>query len=92
MAQRQLNIRSDEAYERASSLAKQLGRTTTDVVLEALRRYGAETQPRNERGFTPAQQEKFDRLMALSEEASRHKLPGATSDHSDMYDDYGLPK
>jgi hypothetical protein len=92
MPQRQLNIRSDEAYARASSLARRLGRTTTDVVVEALRRYESEVEPRNERGLTPAQQARFDRMMALSEEAGRHKLPGTTSDHRDFYDDNGLPK
>lgn len=92
MPQRQLNIRSNEAYERASSLAQRLGRTTTDVVVEALRRYGSEVEPRNERGLTPEQQRRFDYLMALSDDVSRHKIPGATSDHDDLYDDYGLPK
>lgn len=92
MPQRQLNIRSDEAYERASSLARRLGHTTTEIVVEALRRYASEVEPRNERGLTVEQQEKFDYLQALSEEVSRHKLPGATSNHDDLYDEYGLPK
>ena len=92
MAQRQLNIRSDEAYSRASSLAQRLGRTTTDIVVEALRRYEADVEPRNMHGRTPEQQRRFDRIKALAEEASRYKLPGATSDHSDMYDENGLPK
>ena len=92
MPQRQLNIRSDEAYERASSLSRRLGRTTTDVVLEALRRYETEVEPTNERGLTAEQQRKFDYIMALSNEVSRHKLPGATFNHDEFYDDYGLPK
>lgn len=91
MAQRQLNIRSDEAYSRASSLARRLGRTTTDVVVEALRRYDDEVAPRNGRVRTPEQQRRYDLLMRLSEETARHKLPGATSDHDDLYDENGLP-
>lgn len=91
MPQRQLNIRSDEAYERASSLARRLGRTTTDVVVEALRRYGSEVEPRNDQGLTAEQQRKFERIQALADEAARHKVLGATSDHSDMYDENGLP-
>ena len=38
---RQLNIRSDEAYETAHRLADHLGETTTKVVEDALRAYGA---------------------------------------------------
>jgi hypothetical protein len=41
--------------------------------------------------MTPAQQASYGALMALSREASKHKRPGATSDHSDMYDEFGLP-
>ena len=33
----------------------------------------------------------YERLRALSSEAAAHKVPGATSDHEDMYDDFGLP-
>ncbi len=33
----------------------------------------------------------YERLRALSKEAAKHKVPGATSDHRDMYDDFGLP-
>lgn len=91
MPQRQLNIRSDEAYERASSLSRRLGRTTTDIVLEALRRYETEVEPANELGLTAEQQRKFDRIKALASEVARHKRPGATSDHRDMYDEDGLP-
>jgi len=29
--------------------------------------------------------------MALVREFQKYKLPGATSDHSDMYDENGLP-
>jgi len=36
---RQLNVRSDEAYEIASRMAKRTGRTRADVVLAALLSY-----------------------------------------------------
>lgn len=42
--------------------------------------------------LTPTQRRKYEKLRALSREAAKHKLPGATSDHGDMYDDFGLPK
>ena len=42
--------------------------------------------------LTPTQRAEYEKLRALSREAAKHKLPGATSDHSDMYDEFGLPK
>lgn len=41
--------------------------------------------------MTPEQQARYDRLTALVEAAAPFRVPGATSDHSDMYDEYGLP-
>ena len=42
--------------------------------------------------LTPSQREEYEKLRALSRESAKQKLPGATSDHSDMYDEFGLPK
>lgn len=88
---RQLNIRSDEAYDTARSLAQKLNTTTTDVVLRGLRRLAGDmataTGPLTER-----QQRDYDALRAIVAEVARHKRPGATSDHGDMYDEFGLPK
>ena len=92
MGQRQLNIRSDEAADRAGRLARQLGKTTTEIVVEALRVYEAEAAPRDELGFTPEQREDYEALRALSRETAKHKPPGFTSDHSWLYDEKGLPK
>lgn len=91
MAQRQLNVRSDEAAERATRLGRQLGKTTTEVVVEALRSYEAATLPRDERGLTPEQRKRFDALMELSARARAHLLPDAPDDHDWLYDDNGLP-
>jgi antitoxin VapB len=88
---RQLNIRSDEAYETATTLAKRLNTTTTDVVLRALRKLAGE-QAAATGPLTERQQRDYDALRAIVAEVARHKLPGATSDHSDMYDEFGLPK
>lgn len=41
--------------------------------------------------LTPERRVGYEALRALAREAAKHKLPGATSDHSDMYDDNGLP-
>ena len=87
---RQLNVRSDEAYETAHAIARRTRLTTTEVVEKALRQLEAQTPVKDE-GMTPEQQKRFDALMALSHETAKYKLPGATSDHSDMYDENGLP-
>ena len=42
--------------------------------------------------LTPAQRKAYERLRALSREAAKHKIPGATSDRRDMYDEFGLSR
>jgi hypothetical protein len=86
---KQLNIRSDEAHRLAHLIANQTGRAVVDVVLEALREYGSKLPKVDE--MTPTQRATYEALRDLAREASKHKKPGATSDHSDMYDEYGLP-
>lgn len=92
MPQRQLNIRSDEAAERAGALAKRLGKTTTEVVLEALRSYDAAAQPIDELGMTPEKRRRYEALMSIVQEARAHIKPDADWDDSWMYDENGLPK
>lgn len=92
MGARQLNIRSDEAAGRAASLATRLGKTTTQVVEEALRVYETSVSPLDEMGFTPEQRRKYDALTELSREARKHLIPGSPSDHDWLYDENGLPK
>jgi hypothetical protein len=87
---KQLSIRSDEAYHLAHAIADELGKPLVQVVEDALREYGSKLPERD--GMTPAQRATFEALQALSREAAKRKLPGATSDHSDMYDEFGLPK
>lgn len=87
---RQLNVRSDEAYETAHELARRTKLTTTQVVIRALRQLEAET-PVKVDTMTPEARARYEALMYLSRETAKHKLPGATSDHSDMYDENGLP-
>jgi hypothetical protein len=86
---KQLNIRSDEAYARAHRLAKSRGQSVTSVVTDALRRAEEQSPPSE---VSPEQAaETFRILSELAREGGRRKKPGATSDHTDMYDDYGLP-
>lgn len=86
---KQLNVRSDEAYRLAHVIAEEAGAPIADVIVAALRDYGAKLPKRE--NMTPAQRATYEELRALSREAARHKKPGATSDHSDMYDEFGLP-
>ena len=87
---RQLNIRNDELYNLAHEIADQLGKPVGEAVLVALRDYGSRLPKVDE--MTPAQRAEYRALRALARETAKHKKPGATSDHSDMYDDFGLPK
>ncbi len=34
----------------------------------------------------------FEKFLALAEEGRKNVPPGTTSDHSDFYDEHGLPK
>jgi hypothetical protein len=86
---RQLNIRSDEAYEIASRVAKQTGRSRADVVLAALLSY-AET--RIGRKLTKAERTFVNELRALAKRSAAAAPKGMTSDHSYLYDKDGLPK
>jgi antitoxin VapB len=86
---KQLNVRSDEAYRLAHRIAEDTGRPLAEVVVTALRKHG-ESLPKRE-GLTPAQRAEAEALMALARRTAKHKKPGATSDHSDMYDENGLP-
>lgn len=91
MPQRQLNIRSDDAAERAARLAKQFGKTTTEVVVDALRSYETSLSPIDERGWTAEKRKRFEALQALSAETAKHVVPGSRADHDWLYDEHGLP-
>ena len=86
---RQLNIRSDEAYEIAHDLARRLGRSATEVVEAALREYRGRLRPVE---LTAGQGEFIERVLTLGQKARRELTPGTTSDHSDFYDEDGLPR
>ena len=86
---KQLNIRSDRAYEIASRVADKTGRTRTDVVLAALMAYA---EIRIGRKLTKAERVFVDELMALAERSAAAAPKGMTSDHSYLYDEKGLPK
>lgn len=94
MAQRQLNIRSNDAYERAHRLAAQRKTSLTAVIEQALVTYEAKTSGIGT-GFAPDMvQEKKRRLRDALRKAWGPDGPprGPSSDHSWLYDDNGLPK
>jgi hypothetical protein len=86
---RELNIRSDEAYEIAHRAAREPGKSVTELVTDALRaRHGPSA-----RKVSPEQAaETFKMLMQLAREGGQGKKPGATSNHDDLYGAFGLPK
>lgn len=122
---RELNVRSDEAFETAGRLAERHKLTTTEVVVRALRcleatqagavRYedlSPQQKPLHDRlaelgrkarealwdaappadaDLTPAQQAEYEALRRIAGSAAQSAKAGATSDHSDMYDEHGLP-
>lgn len=87
---RQLNVRSDEAYELAHIISRRIGRPVSDVVRDALRAYG-DTLPAID-GMTPTQLQRYEFLRALAKRTAAGALQGVTSEHDDLYDEFGLPR
>jgi antitoxin VapB len=81
---RNLNIKSDEAYEIATDIARRTGQNLTLVVTAALRA--------SERALTL--DERRARIAALATKSGKQWKEGLKSaEHGDLlYDDLGLPK
>ncbi|KMO12658.1 type II toxin-antitoxin system VapB family antitoxin [Methylobacterium platani] len=88
MAKR-LIIEDDEIVGIAERMARRLGTTPNDVVTRLLRE--AEPRAAAKISLTPAQQADYEALRALVKDVARFRQPGATSDHSEFYDENGLP-
>lgn len=86
---KQLNIRSDEAHALAHGIADRLGTSVSEAVLNALRAFGHTLPP--DTGLSPTQQADLDAIRALVREGRQHRIEGASSDHSYLYDENGLP-
>jgi antitoxin VapB len=84
----QMNIKDEALIAEARALAELLGTSVT----EAVRRAVEDRLARERASRAAAKQRKFEALMAISERASKLFPPGSTSDHSDLYDENGLPK
>ena len=85
----QLNIKDDALIAEARELAALLGTTATGAVREAVH----ERLAREKAGREEARQRKIAAIMAIAERVSA-MVPEhlRTSDHSDLYDDNGLPR
>lgn len=88
----QLNIDDAEITTMVDELTALTGESPTEAVRKAVKERLA-----HERFVRPEQQTKRDpeeiyrRLMEISEEGAKNKLPGASSDHSFLYDEFGAP-
>jgi antitoxin VapB len=83
----QMNIKDEALIEEAKALAELLGTSTTEAVRRAVHdRLLRERVDRDE-----ARRRKVEAIMAIAREASKLFPPGTTSDHSDLYDENGLP-
>ncbi|MBN9021895.1 MAG: type II toxin-antitoxin system VapB family antitoxin [Rhizobiales bacterium] len=87
--QKQLNIRSDEAYDLVSRIAERTGRPRADVVLAALLSYADARQVKT---LTAEERAFVDELMTLARRSAAAAPAGMTSDHSHLYDERGLPR
>ncbi|MGK7863819.1 type II toxin-antitoxin system VapB family antitoxin [Falsiroseomonas sp. E2-1-a4] len=84
----QLNIKDDALIADAKALAELLGTTTTAALREAVQsRLASERAVRDDKA-----RRKYEALMAIGRESAKLFPPGGSSDHSDLYDENGLPK
>jgi hypothetical protein len=89
---RQLNIKSDEAFHAAHKIADNLGITTTKAVELALSKMLDQSKIEFPKHRTKEEKhEIYNAITKWAETCTARAKLGATSDHSDMYDEYGLP-
>jgi len=85
---RPLNIEDEQVIANAEALAESLGLSTTDAVRRAVR----EKLTRERIMRDEEKRRRYDALMAIVDRASKLFPPGTSSDHSDLYDENGLPR
>ncbi len=84
----QLNVKDERLVADAKALAELLGTSAT----EAVRRAVQEKLARERIGRDEEKRRRYDDLMAIVDRASKLFPPGASSDHSDLYDEHGLSR
>lgn len=87
---KRLDISGEEAYRLAHAIAEETGRPIAEVIVAALREHASRLPWRD--GTTTLQRATYEELRALSRETAKTRKPGATSEHDDMDDEFGLPK
>lgn len=83
----QLNIKDEDFIERVRRLAERRQTTMVDVLRQAVER--EEREEEEARAARVAA--KLAAMREISDRAARMFPPGTTSDHSDLYDEDGLP-
>jgi hypothetical protein len=91
---KQLNIRSDEAYDIAHALARRDNRSVTEIVETALRAMRDRSEAQEDILSPDAILKRYEKLRRLRARIAASRLPDGSdpSDHSDLYDEHGLPK
>lgn len=84
----QLNIKDEALIAEAKELAALLGTTATGAVREAVH----ERLMREKAEREAAKDDMVAAVLAIGERVRKSLPPGATSDHSDLYDEHGLPR
>ena len=84
----QMNIKDEAVIAEAKALAELLGTSPTDAVRRAVQ----EKLARERTGRDEEERRRCEAIMAAAERASKLFPPGASSDHSDLYDENGLPR
>jgi antitoxin VapB len=79
-----MNIKSERAHELAKRLAKETGLTMTGAIEKALEDQLARLDRHKEREY------RFRKIKEITSQLPPPP-PGVTSDHSDLYDEFGLP-
>jgi hypothetical protein len=80
----QLNIKDAALIAEAKELAAMLGTTATGAVRVAVQEKLSATKE--------ARARKVAEILAIGERVRPTLLPGASSDHRDLYDEHGLPR
>ncbi len=84
----QLNIKDEALIANAKRLAEQLGTSVTGAMRAAVEAMLAE----QDRERLARREAKARAIRDIVAGASKLFPPGSTSDHSDLYDENGLPK
>ena len=84
-----LNIKNERVHDLARRLAAMSGKSMTAVIEEALEEKLAKELPRPKQ--TDAEWNEAFRAFMQRIASGRRPPAGVTSDHSDLYDEHGLP-